>query len=100
LRGEQDWLRIYPGKILVHLTPDALALQSLPRGQQAVALECDSRMQVYQLKDLLSQSLQAGIPGYRLMIKGTSINVPLKGTLSLAYYNIANDANLTFTLSK
>ena len=50
------------------------------------------------MKEKLSRTLQAGLPPQVLVIKGTKGLIPLKGNLSLAFYNIANKSQMVFTL--
>ena len=63
-----------------------------------VKLEVDSTITVQELKEKLSRTLQAGLPPQVLVIKGTKGLIPLKGNLSLAFYNIANNSQMVFTL--
>jgi hypothetical protein len=71
----------------------------LPKESTAgVKLEVDSTITVQELKEKLSRTLQAGLPPQVLVIKGTKGLIPLKGNLSLAFYNIANNAQMVFTL--
>ncbi len=81
------------------ISPDAVALQSLPKDSSGgVRLEVDSAITIQELKEKLSRTLQAGLPPQVLVIKGTKGLIPMKGNLSLAFYNISNNAQLVFTL--
>ena len=82
------------------LEPDNKALQALPKDSQKPVKfpNVSSSTSVYALKERLSRTLQAGIPPSVLVIIGSSEKVPLKDTLSLAYYNIPSAAQLTFSL--
>jgi hypothetical protein len=57
-------------------------------------------MKVSELKQLLSQQLQAGIPSNLLVIRGTPKNVALKETLSLAFFNIPDQVTLTYSINR
>lgn len=60
--------------------------------------EVDSQTTVQELKERVSRTLQAGLPPAVFVIKGTKGMIPLKGSLSLAFYNIASNAQLLFSL--
>ena len=79
--------------------PDAVALQSLPKeSSTGVKLEVDSTITIQELKEKLSRTLQAGLPPQVLVIKGTKGLIPMKGNLTLALYNISNNAQMVFSL--
>jgi len=76
-----------------------VALQSLPReSSSGVRLEVDSSTTIQELREKLSRTLQAGLPPQVFVIKGTKALIPMKTTLSLAFYNIASNAQMMFSL--
>ena len=98
LRPESEWAKLNP-KVLVTIVPDAVALQSLPKeSSTGVKLEVDSTITIQELKEKLSRTLQAGLPPQVLVIKGTKGLIPMKGNLTLALYNISNNAQMVFSL--
>lgn len=99
LRPEHDWLRVFPGQINVLCSPDQAAHKFLPATKQdEVSLVADSRMKVHQLKEKLAATLSVGIPAVKIDIRGTPLKKSLKDSLSLAFYNVPDGANLTFSV--
>lgn len=99
LRSEIDWLRMTQGQLIsLTLSPDQIALQTVPRGTQPTVLTVDPRIQVYHLKEQLCKALSVGLTPQRIIIRGTNLNVALKDSLSLAFFNIANGSQLLYSV--
>ena len=89
LRSESDWLRIFSGRLTLNLLPEP-SDQSLT-ACAPVTVQADSRMKITQLKEKLAQHLQSnGYACEALRVWGTSAHLPLKDTMTLAFFNVAD----------